>query len=129
MIFFDKNTAIAVVGASHQSAKYGYKVFAYLLNNGYQVAPVNHRGGRLLNQVVYRWLKDIPFPIKMVVMVVSPSASLQILKEMTALQIRQVWFQPGSENSELIEFCQNNQLDYQTNFCIMLTNSRQTSLG
>lgn len=37
----DKNFIYAVVGASNNEEKYGYKVFKDLLDAGYKVLPIN----------------------------------------------------------------------------------------
>jgi len=39
----DKNNKFAVIGASNNEEKYGYKVYKQLKKNGYQIYPINPR--------------------------------------------------------------------------------------
>lgn len=122
MISFDKKTTFAVVGASSRPEKYGYQVFKLLLQAGYKVYPVNPRGGLLLDQIVYQSLTQIPDSIELVIMVVPWQIGIKVLEEISRLGITQVWFQPGSESEELLDYCRTHHLNYQANACIMLEN-------
>ena len=46
-------SSFAIVGASVNPEKYGYKVLANLLSKGFRVIPVNPKGGEILSQKVY----------------------------------------------------------------------------
>jgi len=39
----DKNTSIALIGASNDPSKYGNKIFIDLTNKGFHVIPVNKK--------------------------------------------------------------------------------------
>ncbi len=110
----------AVVGVSHNKEKYGHRVFRDLLKAGHIVYPVNPKGGDLLGQQVYPDLKSIPQKVEVVVMVVPPKVAQTILLQVKALDINKVWFQPGSESDEAIQFCHEHGIDYMQNACIMM---------
>jgi len=50
----------AVIGASNNTHKYGYKIFKYLKSRGYEVYPVNPRINTLEGTKCYATLTDIP---------------------------------------------------------------------
>jgi hypothetical protein len=115
----------AVVGASHNKEKYGHRVFRDLLRAGYEVYPVNPRGGELLGKQVYPDLNSIPQKIDVVVMVVPPKVAQTILLQVKVLNITKVWFQPGSESDEAIQFCQEHGIDYMHNSCLIMERREQ----
>jgi hypothetical protein len=118
--FIASDYIYAVVGASHNKEKYGHRVFRDLLKAGYTVYPVNPKGGDLLGQQVYPDLNSIPQKIDVVVMVVPPKVAQTILLQVKALNITKVWFQPGSESKAAIQFCQEHDIDYMHNACLIM---------
>lgn len=113
-------STIAVVGASSDTQKYGYKVFKHFLDLGIKVFPVNRKGGTILGKKAFSSLSDIPGEIDLVIMVVPPQISEQVVKEIVSLNIEKVWFQPGSESVKAVEYCHDNGVLTQTDSCIML---------
>ncbi|KUK78938.1 MAG: hypothetical protein XD95_0700 [Microgenomates bacterium 39_7] len=116
----DQKYCYAVVGASKDPNKYGHKVFKDLLEADFQVYAVNPRGGGLLGQPVYPDLAQIPDKIDVVVFVTPPPITLSVLKQLKQLEINQVWFQPGSASEEILHYCQQHQIEYTHNQCIMV---------
>lgn len=116
----DKNFTYAVIGASNNTEKYGYKVFVDLLSAGYKVFPVNHKESSVADKKAYASLGDYPGSIDVVIFVVPPKVTEKILPEVFELGIKKVWMQPGSESEEAIGFCQKNGISHIENACIML---------
>jgi predicted CoA-binding protein len=110
----------AVVGASKNKEKYGYKVYKNLLDRMFDVIPINPNEEEILDNKVYHTLKDFPGNIDLVIFVVPPAITLQVLEEVKELGIKEVWFQPGSESPEAIVFCQKNMIKYTEKSCIMI---------
>ncbi len=117
--FICQDHVYGVVGASHDQSKYGFKVYQDLLSNKYQVYPINPKGGHLLGNKVYQTLQDIPIEIDVVVMVVPPHIGRQVLEQVVKLGIDKVWFQPGSEDNSLLNYCLEHDIQTQTQACIM----------
>ncbi len=115
-----KKNIYAVVGASKNSDKYGYKVFKDLKEAGYRVFPVNLKEKEILGVKVYRDISKIKSRIDVVIFVVPPNITRIILKEIKKLHIKNVWLQPGSESQEAIEFCMKNNIKCSYNACIMI---------
>ena len=122
--FINKNYTYALVGASSNKEKYGYKVLENLLDAGFHVLPVNPKGGKILNQNVYKDVAEIPEKIDVVIFVVPPQVTEVIIKDVIALGITKVWLQPGSENDDVINFCVSHNIECYHNACIMLEQLR-----
>ena len=118
--FLNKENTFAVVGASANKDKYGYKVFKKLLNSNYEVYPVNPNADTILNRKVYNNLEEIPQNPDVVSIVTPPKITIKIVKQCKKLGINKVWMQPGAESKEAIEFCNENKIDLIHNQCIMV---------
>ncbi len=115
-----KNQNIALVGVSGNQEKYGYKIFKDLLDNHYQVIGINPKLNTLLKQTIYPSLTSLPTKPDLVIVVVNPQIALKILQECKELSIENIWFQPGAESKEAIKYAQDNNLNLNTNACIMI---------
>lgn len=64
--------AVAVVGASHNKEKVGYKIIENIKTCGYtgNVYPVNPEGGVILDYPVYRSIQEVPGEIDVVVIAI-----------------------------------------------------------
>ncbi len=118
--FIASHYSYVVVGSSQDKAKYGHRVYRDLLNAGWSVYPINPRDGKLLGNKVYTSLQEIPEKIDVIVMVVPPQVSEKIVLQAKQLGIDKIWFQPGSESEEALEFCRKQGISYQTDACIMM---------
>ena len=116
----DKKFLYAVVGVSRDKSKYGFKVFKDLLDKGYKVVGINPRAEKILKQKIYPDLLSVDKKIDVVVMVVPPNLAFKLLHQVKFLKIDKVWFQPGSESAQAIDFCVENNIKYTQNACIML---------
>jgi len=118
--FINRNFVYAVVGASKNREKYGFKVLKDLKDAGFSVIPVNPHENSILGLRVYKSLSEIPRRVDVVITVVKPVVTKEIVKECKKLGIRRVWMQPGSEDEEAIAFCRNNGINVVFNTCIMV---------
>jgi predicted CoA-binding protein len=95
---------VAIVGASRDRAKFGNKSVRAHLQAGYDVYPVNPRGGEIEGLPVYRQLADVPVAdLDRISVYVPPSIGLSLLPEIARKGCRQLWFNPGSDSDELLE--------------------------
>lgn len=78
--------SVAVIGASHDPNKIGYKIVQNIVANGYagQVFPVNPKGGEILGLRVYPRVHDIPDEIDVALIVVPAKAVFQTVQECAA---------------------------------------------
>lgn len=117
---FKKDHTIAILGASNNKEKYGYKVLEDLHNAGFKVIPINPKEKEILNLKVYSNLSSIEDKIDSVVFITKPEVTEKVLKEVKELGIKDVWMQPGSESDIAIEYCSKNGINYINNACIMM---------
>lgn len=116
-----KEQLIAVVGVSEDATKYGHKIFADLLEHGYAVVGINHKGGTVLGTHLFASLRDLPEKPSLVIIVVPPTSAVSVLETCVQLGIPQVWMQPGSESQAAREYAEKNDLQLTTNACFMTT--------
>jgi predicted CoA-binding protein len=115
-----KQTPIAVVGVSHDPEKYGAKIFRDLVEAGYQVVGVNPKGGQVAGQNLVVSLATIQPKPELVITVVPPTITEQVVAECLRLGIKQVWMQPGSESTTAIELAKKNDLEVISQACFMV---------
>ncbi|MCD6109147.1 CoA-binding protein [bacterium] len=120
----DKTLTYAVVGASNNPEKYGYKVLKDLKNAGYKAIPINPHEDEILGLKSYGTLAESPVKIDVVIFVVPPGVTEEVLKSVKKLGIKQVWMQPGSESEKAIEFCKQNGINHTANACIMIERTK-----
>ncbi len=111
---------IAVVGVSQSGGKYGNLVMSDLINKGYKIYGVNAKGGKVGDRELYPTLSAIPDKPDMVVFVVPPPVTEQVLKEVRMLGISRVWMQPGAESAKAIDYCTRHKISLIHNKCIMV---------
>lgn len=111
----------ALIGASQAPEKYGNIIFLDFLQAGYAVFPINPREKEIAGIKVFPRLSTVKQPIDVVIFVVPPQITLEVLQEVKALGISQVWMQPGSESAEAIAFCEAEGIAYNpAGSCIMV---------
>jgi len=125
MRFLNKKNIFAVVGASRNPEKYGYKVYKDLKEAGYKVYPVNPNADEIFGDKSYPNLEKLPAIPDVVDVVVPPKITEQIVKTCKDLGVKKVWMQPGSESEEAIKFCEDNSIDIVYGVCVMVKRKNQ----
>jgi len=113
-------TTVAVVGATDDPGKYGGVIYRDLKRKGFVVYPVNPGRATVDGDPAFPSLRDLPAPPTIVNVVVPPSVTLKVLQECLALNLKNVWIQPGAEGPEALAFLQENGFNYLANACIMV---------
>jgi predicted CoA-binding protein len=111
---------IAVIGVSLSSDKYGNKVFCGMVQAGWDVYGVNPKGGEVADQTLYQSLSEVPQPVDIVVTVVPPAITLQVVEDCHKLGIHTIWMQPGSESDEAVTRAKELGMQVTSNACIMV---------
>ena len=93
----------AVVGATDNTDKFGFKIYKALKEAGYNVYPVNPGIEEILGDKCFPTLKDIPVKVDVVNVVVPPRVGEQIMKNCAELGIKNVWLQPGANAVSVVE--------------------------
>lgn len=109
----------AVVGATINKEKFGYKIWKILKDRGYQVYGVNPNYEEIQGDKLYPSLKDLPEKVDVVDLVVPPKISAQVIEKAKELGIEYIWFQPGTYNDEVIEKAKKLNLKILYDDCVL----------
>lgn len=110
----------AVVGATPDESKFGYKIFKKLKDEGYEVYGINPKHEELDGEKLYKSITDLPVKPDCVDMVVSPKRSKPIVEEIADSGIEYVWFQPGTFDEETIDLAQEKNLKFVYYDCVLV---------
>ncbi|MCA9231161.1 MAG: CoA-binding protein [Planctomycetales bacterium] len=95
---------VAIIGATADRSKYGNKSVRAHAAQGYEVFPVNPKGGEIEGLRVYPSVTDVPVErLDRVSLYVPPAIGLTLLDEIAAKGCDELWLNPGSESDELLE--------------------------
>jgi len=111
----------AVVGASRRRHKFGNITFRELLRRGKRVYPVNPKVGEVEGVACYPNLAALPECVERLLIVVPPKRGQQVVREADEAGITHVWFQPGAESHEALEYCAAHGITAVAGHCILHT--------
>ncbi len=119
----------AVVGATDNKEKFGFKIFKAMLERGMQVYPINPGITEVMGQKCYQTLKDLPNKPDAVNFVVPPRVGEQIIRDCVELGIQNIWLQPGADAEQVILLAQQQKLTVVHHACIMLELRKKGEYG
>lgn len=122
--FLNKSNRMAVVGASREKEKFGYKIYAVLKKQGFVVYPINPKADSIDGDKCYASLSDLPEKPDVVITVVPPKITEQVVVEAARLGIKKIWMQPGSESEKAIAFCKEKGMEVIANVCFIVDGLR-----
>ncbi len=94
---------VAILGASADRSKFGNKAVRAHLQQGYDVYPVNPKGGQIEGLTVYEKLSDVPVEhLNRISIYLPPQVGLAALDEIAAKSCDELWLNPGSESPEVL---------------------------
>ena len=121
---------IAVVGASTNWKRPSFFVLKYLLEQGYDVIPVNPKeaGNSILGQTVVASLKDIHRPVDMVDVFRRSEECPEIAKDAVAIGAKFLWLQQKVISNEAREIAEAGGLEVVMDICPKIEHSRLNGL-
>ena len=111
----------AVVGATANKDKYGYKIWKKLKEHNYEVYGVNPNYEEIEGDKIYSSLKDLPKKVDVIDLVVPPKISNNVLDQAKELDIEYIWFQPETFDDNIIEKAENLGFKILYNDCVLAT--------
>jgi predicted CoA-binding protein len=120
--------SIAVVGFSANTEKTSHRVPIYMIEQGYDVIPVNPVADKIAGLKVYHDLASIPEEID-IVNVFRPSADcLNVAKEAVERKksrgdVKVLWLQEGIVNEEARKLAEDNEILFIEDKCILKEHS------
>ena len=93
---------IALVGASAKPKRPSHRVMQFLLDEGYEVIPINPglAGQKLLGQTVHASLADLPTSVDMADIFRDAASLPEVTQDVVAAGIPAMWTQLGVVHSE-----------------------------
>ncbi len=103
---------VAILGASADREKFGNKSVRAHLQQGYEVFPVNPKGGQIEGLDVFARLSDVPVErLDRISVYLPPQVMLKVLPEVAAKGCDEFWLNPGSDSEEVVEAARSLGLD------------------
>ena len=116
---------IAVVGMSKNEGKPAHYVPQYLINNGYNVVPVNPTSTEILQRKSYQSVSDIKEDIDIVDIFRRSEDVLDVVRDAVKKKgIKVIWMQEGIHNDEAEKIATENGIDVVFNRCMMAEHRR-----
>jgi hypothetical protein len=95
---------VAVIGASSDRAKFGNKSVRAHLAQGYDVYPVNPKGGTIEGLTAYQSIAAVPVErLNRVSMYLPPAVGIAILEDIARKGCDELWLNPGSDSAAVVE--------------------------
>ncbi|MEO8499102.1 MAG: CoA-binding protein, partial [Planctomycetota bacterium] len=93
-------------------SKFGNKSVRAHLQQGYEVYPVNPRGGEIEGLTVYESLADVPVErLTRISVYLPPHILVKMLGEVAAKGCDEFWLNPGSDSDEVVAKARELGLD------------------
>lgn len=94
---------VAILGASADPEKFGNKSLRAHVAQGYDVYPVNPKGGEIEGLTVYESLSDVPVDhLSRISVYLPPVIGMTVIDEVAAKGCDELWLNPGSDSPELV---------------------------
>jgi predicted CoA-binding protein len=114
---------ITVVGASDAPEKPAHYVPVHMREHGWQIVPINPRGGTILGVPAYRSLAEAPTPG--LVDVFRPSEQTpDVARQAVAVGATALWLQLGIASAEARTIAEDAGLLYVENRCLIIEQQR-----
>ncbi|HBF42664.1 MAG TPA: CoA-binding protein [Desulfobacteraceae bacterium] len=115
----EKCKKIAVVVTSPKPHRDSNRVARYLMEQGYEIIPVNPGQKTILGRPCYKTLKDIPSPIDMVDLFINPVRVPPVVDQAIDMGIRVIWMQLGVVHNQAAEKARKCGIQVVMNKCTM----------
>jgi uncharacterized protein len=121
---YQSTQTIAVVGASSDPSKPGYRIPRYLQSQGYRIIPVSPKGGEILGESVHTSLSEVDVPIDVVDVFRPAEEAPGIAHEAVAVGAKVLWLQTGITSDEAAEIARAEGVRVVMDTCMGETHAR-----
>lgn len=114
---------VAVVGVSRSLNKTGDGIYDKFKRHGYQVFPINLHAKEYRGEPCYASVKDVPGGVQAAVLITSPEATEQVVRECVEAGVTHVWMHRSFGNSvsdEAVQFCREKGIHVIPGACPMM---------
>jgi predicted CoA-binding protein len=121
---YRETKTIAAVGASSNPSKASHRIPAYLAQQGYEVIPVNPRGGELFGERVRTSLAEITEPVDVVDVFRPSSEAPEIAEQAAAINAKVLWLQAGIVSNEAADIARAAGMTIIMDMCMGTTHAQ-----
>jgi predicted CoA-binding protein len=118
---------IAVVGCSPKAWRDSHKVARYLLENGYDVIPVNPGQREILGKTCYKSLTEIPDGAEVVDIFLNPKRVPPVVDQAIEIGAKAVWMQLGVVDNESARKAREHGIKVVMNRCMKEEHRKMSS--
>ena len=115
---------VAVVGMSKHSEKAAHFVPKYLIENGFNVIPVNPNASEILDRKCHSSLTDVDASIDVVDVFRPSDQVLPIIQEAIKKKPKVIWLQQGIHNTEAEDLARKEDITVVFNRCMLAEHQR-----
>ena len=108
----ESTRSIAIVGASNDRKKFGNKAVRAFVEQGWKVYPIHPTETEIEGLPAFKSVLDIPGPIDEASLYIPPPKIKHALDEIAKKGIKTVWFNPGTEDPEALEYAEELRIDH-----------------
>ena len=98
-VFLNAST-FAVAGASQDRSKYGNKVYRAIIASGRTAYPINPNATEVEGGPAFASIANLPVVPESLSIVTPPHVTRQVIQQAIAAGVKNIWTQPGAEDSE-----------------------------
>ena len=115
--------SIALFWASAREESLALKLQNRLQKEWIQIFPINPRYPEINWVVCYPSFEEVDkegHSVDLFVFMTNPQLTLDLLNKNLKFWVKKVWFQPWTFDDEVLEFCSENGLDFNTEHCMII---------
>lgn len=121
-IFSLKN--VAVIGMSKHPEKAAHYVPKYLVEQGYNIIPINPTTTEILERKCHHSITEVDQPIDIVDVFRPSDQVLPVVEEAIRMKPKVIWLQQGIHNLEAEELARNKGIKVVFNRCMLAEHQR-----
>ncbi len=95
--------AFAVLGASDDPMKFGFRCYKCYLQHGRKAYPVNPTATTILGNPVFKNIASLPESVEAISIITPPKVTERVVDDAIACGVKHIWMQPGAESLPAIE--------------------------
>ena len=119
-----KMKKVAVIGMSKYNEKAAHFVPKYLLENGYEITPVNPTAEEILDKKCFTEVTEIPYEVDIVDIFRQSDDVLSVINGVIKKKPKVMWLQEGIHNDHAEDLARNAGIDVVYNRCMLAEHQR-----
>jgi predicted CoA-binding protein len=101
-------------------------VARYLIEQGYEITPVNPGQREILGVPCFKTLKDIPFRVDIADLFLNPTRVPAVVDQAIDIGVRVIWMQEGVVHNDAASKARTSGIEVIMNQCIMKEHRKMT---